>query len=142
MLRYTPGKKDWFAAGMPREGEQAKQSRAGDLARADVPTCRLTDRAGEAVDRLQSASSDMCVVVNEERVVLGLLRKERLASGGETKVEQLIEPGPTTIRPSWSIEETVEYMNQQEIEDVLVTTGDGVLIGAIYRKDVESRRRS
>lgn len=40
VFRYTSGKMDWFASGLPREGTMVGHPRAGDTARRDAPTCR------------------------------------------------------------------------------------------------------
>ena len=39
------------------------------------------------------------MVVNEERVVLGLLREKKIVSDPETVAEEAMRPGPTTVRP-------------------------------------------
>src|SRR5213078_3389130 len=39
---YVAGKADWGSFGLPLEG--TKGARAGEYARADVPTCRLEER--------------------------------------------------------------------------------------------------
>ncbi len=81
----------------------------------------------------------MCVVVNAERVVLGLARKEALAADPQATVEQVMESGPTTIRPNWTIEEIVNYMREQNLDSRLVTNSDGQLMGILYRSDAEHR---
>jgi len=43
---YVEGKADWLARGLPAEGEQADEGRAGHLARRDVATCRLSGAHG------------------------------------------------------------------------------------------------
>ena len=49
---YVGGKADWFAAGLPREGELTSIPRAGDVARRDDVACRPTDRIGDVIDRM------------------------------------------------------------------------------------------
>jgi hypothetical protein len=39
-----PGKADWLARGLPREGEKAGEPRAIDHARTDAVTCRPEER--------------------------------------------------------------------------------------------------
>jgi CheY-like chemotaxis protein len=79
---YVDGKVDWMAAGWPTEGTNAQLPRAGDIARRDAPTCKLDEQLGDVQTRVSTAGWDACVVVNDERVVLGLLRRREL--GGET----------------------------------------------------------
>ena len=45
--------------------------------------------------RVTDEGWDACVVVNEERVVFGLLRAEELAKGSEEPVEEFMRPGPS-----------------------------------------------
>src|SRR5438552_3647247 len=97
--RYTAGKMDWFAAGLPREGEQAVLPRVMDVVRCGVPACRLDDRIGEVRDRVRAAGWDTSIVTTDERIVLGRIRKEAFAAAPETGVETLMESGPSTFRP-------------------------------------------
>src|ERR671925_424954 len=99
VFRYSPGKQDWFAAGLPREG------RLAGAPRRDVPTCRLTDRVGEVQERVRAAGWDQCLVVNEQRIVLGRLRGKGLEAPDETPAEEVMEPGPTTFRPNGALGE-------------------------------------
>ena len=87
VLDYAPGKADWFASGLPREGRDATIPRVGDLARHDVPTCWLGERVEEVEKRVRAAGGDTCVVVNDDRIVLGLLRGAALEVNTETPVE-------------------------------------------------------
>jgi hypothetical protein len=38
---YVPGKADWFASGLPKEGRLALVPTIGDAARREVPTCAV-----------------------------------------------------------------------------------------------------
>src|SRR5262245_11525173 len=141
IFRYTAGKADWLANGLPFEGRKAGTPRAVELARTDVPTCHLNDRAGDVLDRIRDSNRasdrasgwDMCVVINGRRVTLGVLSREAMISDPNASAEQLMEPGPTTIRPNWSFEETSEYLKSQNLDRVLITTSDGVLLGVYYQ---------
>ena len=55
---YEAGKADWFAAGLPREGEAMPVPRAADVARNDDLTCALEDTVAEAADRARAAGQD------------------------------------------------------------------------------------
>src|SRR6266542_3579403 len=90
---YTAGKLDWLAAGLATEGSNALRPRAGDVARHDVPTCGLDERLGEVAGRVRAAGWDACVVVNVERVVLGLLRGKELEANPGLRIEQAMRPG-------------------------------------------------
>ena len=102
---YEDGKVDWMAAGLPTEGSNARLPRAGDVARTDAPTCGLGETVGAARERAQHSQFDAVVVVNEERVVLGLLRSRELSNDPGMLVERAMRPGPSTFRPFISIQE-------------------------------------
>ena len=105
------------------------------MARRDAPTCRLDEPIGEVRERVRAAGWDACVVVNEERVVLGLLRKEELENGRDELVERVMRPGPSTFRPHVSIQEMAHYMVDHDLPTSPVTSSDGRLIGILRVED-------
>ena len=134
---YVPGKADWFAGGLPREGKLAAVPTIGDAARRDVPTCAPAEKVEDAWDRVRAAGWDTCVVVNEERVVLGLLREKEISSDPEATVERVMRSGPTTFRPNEPTGKMAARMRERGARAVLVTTSDGRLVGQLYRDDAE-----
>jgi Mg/Co/Ni transporter MgtE len=129
------GELDWLAAGLPTEGRNAELLRAGDVARPDVPTCRLDEPIGQVRERVRAAGWDACVVVNDQRVVLGLLRTGELERGQNEPVEQVMRPGPSTFRPHVPIEELAHFMIHHDMPTSPVTTSDGRLVGLLRRED-------
>jgi Mg/Co/Ni transporter MgtE len=77
------------------------------------------------------------VVVNKERVVLGLLRERELASDADATVEEVMRNGPATFRPNEPVEKLAKRMRERGTSAVLVTTSDGRLVGMLYRDDAE-----
>ncbi|MGH8063917.1 MAG: CBS domain-containing protein [Candidatus Entotheonellia bacterium] len=134
---YVTGKLDWLASGLPTEGKRAKVPRAGTVARRDAPTCQLTDRLGDVRDRVRRAGWDVCIVADGEGVVLGLLRGEALDAAPESVIEAIMESGPTTIRPHVPVETLAERLRKQGVENRVVTTSEGRLVGVLYRTDAE-----
>jgi CBS domain-containing protein len=134
---YVPGKADGFASGLPMEGKMASVPIIRDAARRDVPTCAPTEKFGVVRERLRKAGWDRCVIVNEERVVLGLLRENELASNPEASVEEVMRNGPATFRPNEPVEKMLKGMQARGASAVLVTPSDGRLVGLLYRKDAE-----
>jgi Mg/Co/Ni transporter MgtE len=133
---YVDGKLDWLAAGLPTEGTNAQHPRAGDLARKDVPTCGLKERLGEVRKRVRGQEWDSVVVVNNERVVLGLLRSKELDKDPELLIEDAMRPGPSTYRPYVSTHEMLHFMVDHNLENCPITTSDGRLVGLLLQKDV------
>jgi len=77
------------------------------------------------------------VVVNDERIVLGDLRDEALRAEPGARVEQVMNPAPSTYRPNVSVHEMAHHLKQSGAERVLVADCDGRLIGVISRTQVE-----
>src|SRR2546422_4150790 len=133
---YTVGKLDGMAAGLPTEGTNAKRPRAGDLARKDTPTCKVEERLSEVRDRVHALGWDAVVVVNDERVVFGLLRAKELALDGDQLIAQAMRPGPSTFRPYVLAEKMAHSMIEHKLESSPITTSDGRLVGLLLQKDV------
>ena len=133
---YVAGKLDWMAAGLLTEGTNATRPRAGDLARKDTPTSNLEERLSAVRDRVQGLGWDSVVVVNDERVVFGMLRAKELALDGDQPIAQAMRPGPSTFRPYVSAEEMAHFMVEHKLENTPITTSDGRLVGLLLQTDV------
>jgi CBS domain-containing protein len=120
-------------------GEFAAIPKAGDVMRRDVPTCRLTDKVGEVYEQCQALGWKVCLVVNEQKIVLGRLRREAWDADPNTPVEEIMENGPTTFRPDNFLEPLTRRMRERKVGSVIITNSDGVLLGLLYRKDAEER---
>lgn len=135
VYEYKAGKLDWLAAGLPTEGENSTRPRAGSAARTDVPVCALSDRLGDVSERARAAGWQVAVVVDEQRVVLGLMRAAELAKDPALRVEDAMRPGPSTFRPYVPIKQMADYMVEHELESSPVTTSDGRLVGVLFKSD-------
>lgn len=121
---------------MAREGDAADVLWAGDLV-SDVSTCALDDPVGNVRKRVLASGHDFCVVVNEERIILGLLRGDTLAKDENTRACDVMELGPKTTPPSEPVEELLEARSSQGVKSFLVATSHGVLLGALSRDEAE-----
>lgn len=139
VFRYQASVADWLAAGLASEGKDAAAPRARDVAARDVPTCALDEQLGNVRDRLRAAGWHSGIVVNEGGVILGRVRESDLDGPPETRIEAVMEEGPTTVRPSEPLEALVERMQKQDVETIIVSTPDGVLVGILRRGDGERR---
>jgi predicted transcriptional regulator len=133
---YRTGKQDWMGAGLPTEGTNAQLPRLVDVVRRDVPACSLGERLGDVRSRVIAAGWDACVVVSQQRVVLGLLRARELQADPDLRVEQAMRPGPSTYRPFVSVAEMRRIMTDRDMESSPVTTSDGKLVGLVRMQDV------
>ena len=127
---YAAGKLDWISRRGPTEGHGPHFAVAGEAAdRNAVLSCRVGDRLGVAAEALDTVEHDYCVVVNERDIVLGRLRKKNVTGSLDTPVEQVMEPGPTTVRATESAGELLQRMLKRKVPAVLVTTNEGRLVG-------------
>ena len=136
MYDFRTGIQDWMGAGLPTEGANAERPRLVDVVRRDVPTCGLGERLFDVRDRVVAAGWEACVVVSEDRVVLGLLRAEELRAEQDLPVQRVMRPGPSTFRPFVSVEEMRRTMTERNLASSPVTTADGRLVGVVRRADV------
>ncbi len=134
---YVAGKADWGSSGLPLEGANGSETRAGAHVRADVPTCLLGERLQVVRKRIERTGWDSCFVVSDERVVLGRLGRNALRRNEDISVEEAMTPAPSTIRPNARLEEMLERMRAQDLRNLPVTTSDGRLVGLLTRRDAE-----
>ncbi len=134
---YVGGKSDWIAAGLPVEGELANVPRAIDVVKRDVPTCRPFDLIGDVSDQVEAARDDVCIVTNNDGIVLGRLRRRALTSDHGKAVHEVMEPGPTTTRADAWLEGLVPRLHNADVLSMIITTPEGKLLGVVYREEAE-----
>ncbi|MBW3557293.1 MAG: CBS domain-containing protein [Actinobacteria bacterium] len=138
VYRYPAGKSDWLAAGLPSEGRNADSLRAGTVARREVVTCAPDEGVATAARRAAQAGDDVCIVVNDQRVVLGRLRGAALDEGSDAVVEDVMEEGPTTTRANTELLSLATRLHDHDVASILVTDPDGRLIGIAHRDDADA----
>ena len=132
VYRYQAGKADWFASGLPREGKDGRVPRVADVAERELKTCRLDERVGDVRDRVGRDGDEPLIVVDADRVVLGLVNSDALAGDPATPVEEVMDSAPVTFRPNVRAGEMPDYLKKQGVQHAIVTTSDGVLIGLLH----------
>lgn len=133
---YAAGKADWFAAGLPIEGETASRPVIGRLARSDVPSAGLDERLGDVRKRAEAAGWDQAAVLDDRRVLLGWLGAEALGGDPAAPAAAAMREGPVTFRPNMGIDDTASWMDARSAAGVLVTSSDGTFIGVVRREDL------
>jgi len=68
--------------------------------------------------------------------VFGLLRAKELDLEADQQVSQAMQPGPSTFRPYVLADEMATYIRDHELENVVITTSDGRLVGLLRKGDV------
>jgi CBS-domain-containing membrane protein len=126
---YAAGKADWLAAGLPTVTNGQRPRRAADVMDRSVATCRPDQVVADIV--ATGGPGGVWVVVNKQRVVLGRLRADHVDRGDRRTAEEVMEPGPATIRADAPAAETIERMRSRGAATVYVSTPDGVLLGLL-----------
>jgi len=128
------GKADWLAHGLPREGETAGTRYAGELADRHPPTCPPDTPLSGVARRLADSSYGYCLVVNEHGIVLGRIRRSQLAGADPASLAgDVMEPGPSTVRPSTPARQLAERLAEQGLQTAILTTPAGALLGVFHR---------
>jgi Mg/Co/Ni transporter MgtE len=130
---YVAGKADWAAMGLPLDGRAAERPTAGSAAERGVPTCMLGDDLQEVRARIRASDWRQCVVINQQRIVLGRLGRAAIERDDERSVEESMSEGPSTVRPDTPLDQLLERLEREELETALVTTSEGVLVGVVRR---------
>jgi CBS domain-containing protein len=134
---YVPGKVDWLAHNLPAAGDQAETATAGRLARTDAVTCSLEEGVAAVRDRIEASPYGFALVTSPASVVLGRLRASVLADSGDGTAEELMEPGPSTVRADMPAAALAKRLADRDLRTAVVTNPEGVLIGIVLREDLE-----
>ena len=112
---------------------------AGATLRAGVVVGHVGERLGDAARRVRAEGKDEVIVVDDRHVVLGRIRGAALDGNREALIEDVMRPGPATIRPDTPLETVVATLEPAEVASTLVTDPDGRFIGTVYLEDARSR---
>lgn len=135
---FVDGKVEWLSYGLPLEGKGPHFAVAGEIAdRNAVLVCRAGHKVSDLAKQLDAVAHDYCVVLNEQDIVLGRMRKKNVQGPPDTFVERVMEPGPTTVRPSEPAKGLLERMKRRNVPAVIVTTRKGRLMGAATQEALE-----
>lgn len=128
---FVGGKLEWLAHALPVEGAGPHHAVAGDVVDERVTTCGADASLDEIRTILGSSEASSCVIVNDRGVVLGRVRRKRLADSSE--LAEVIEPGPATVQLTEPLGPLTERMGKAKVESILVTTPKGELLGVVQR---------
>lgn len=134
---YVNGKVEWTLDGQPTEGTGPHYAMAGEVATKErLHTCVSGSTVGDSARAMEQSGDTFCLVLNDQDVVLGRLRQRHRGATPDDPVEQVMETGPTTVRPNEPAKELLERMERRDVPAVVVTTKKGVLVGVARRNDL------
>jgi Mg/Co/Ni transporter MgtE len=82
--------------------------------------------------RAEERGYAVSAVVNENGIVLGVIGKRDWNTDPTASVEQLMDPAPTTLRPSDPLEKAKQMLSESDRGAVSVTDSDGRLLGVFF----------
>ncbi len=122
---------DWLAYGLPVEKNLQKE----------FPIARLDDLAGDVRLRLEQAGFSICPVLSEDGVLIGVFEHLNGSIDPSTPVKNVMDPAPTTVRPSVSVDSAMKQLDKSEADELLVTSSDGKLLGLFRRPKISKDNR-
>jgi len=128
---------DWLARALPTEGSEADAPRVKDSLRDDVATCGLDERVGEVMPRVEASPYGFALATSSEGILLGRLRRSRCEGKDDSRVEEVMEEGPSTVRPDTKAEDLAGRLRDRDLKTAVVTTPEGRLMGVVRRTDLE-----
>ncbi|MEX2459351.1 MAG: CBS domain-containing protein [Actinomycetota bacterium] len=134
---FVGGKLAWLEQGLPTVGRGPHFAVAGEIARPDVPTCHLGDTAEQIERTIAASEGSFCLVVNDESIVLGRVRRRDLPEDRSRPVESFMQWGPATVRPRETLKPLAERMHGAGVATIIVTESDGRLVGVVHRDEAE-----
>jgi predicted transcriptional regulator len=134
---YAPGKSDWLASGLTREGDSQKEAYAGDHAHPTV-TCGPQESIADVRDRVLAEKKDICLVVDHDEHVLGALYGDTLNKDGASLAEDVMDGAPQTFRANEPLKNFTEERAKKDVKTVIVTTPHGRLLGVVERDELEA----
>jgi Mg/Co/Ni transporter MgtE len=88
--------------------------------------------------RVETSEFTVCGVINDERVLLGMLRGKCWEEPDDALAGDIMRPGPSTIRPSEDLAAVTGRMQKRNVSALFVTSSDGRLLGLLRRADAEA----
>jgi CBS-domain-containing membrane protein len=132
---YVAGKADWLARALPTEGA-VHPPRAADHLRRDAATADLGERVADVLPRVEASPYGFALVTGRGGVLLGRLRRAALQGDQAATAEQVMEPGPSTVRPDSDPGALAGRLADRELTTAVVTDPDGVLMGIVRLEDL------
>jgi CBS domain-containing protein len=104
--------------------------------RTDAATCGLEARIATVRPRVEAAPYGFAFVLSGGGVLLGRLRRAALVGEGDRTAEEMMEPGPSTVRPDLPAIELRKRLEQRNLRTAILTDPDGVLLGIVTTADL------
>jgi rhodanese-related sulfurtransferase len=133
---FVAGRAAWTSAGLPTEGAVGDRDRIGPFVHCEVPRCALQSTVGDV--RSVIGDWELCVVVDDDDVVLGEVRADALGQPADLPISAVLLSGPGTVRLDARVRDLAAQLDRDHLARILVTTFDGRLMGLLRREDLDA----
>lgn len=139
---YVAGKVDWLAHNLTTHGTAVDVPTIGGRLRRDVVTVGPDESLTHVRVRVGDSAHRFALVTTADGILLGRLRAHALddASAGDTDpdtaVREVMEPGPSTLRPHEPAAEVRAPLEAKDLTYAIVTDPDGRLLGTVHPSDL------
>jgi CBS domain-containing protein len=96
-------------------------------------TCALDDTVGEVREQVEGSPYGFALVLAPGGTLLGRLRKAVLEGDPGARAGDVMEAGPTTVRPDLARAPFLERLEQRNLTFAIVSTPEGKVIGIVRR---------
>jgi rhodanese-related sulfurtransferase/CBS domain-containing protein len=135
---FSAGLAAWTSDGRPTTGAIGDHDRIAPHVRRDVPRCGPDATIADV--RAAIGEWELCAVVNDEEVLLGIVRADATSMPSDLAVRDVLVPGPGTVRPDARVPDMADQLDGDHLDHVLVSTYDGRLVGLLRRADLDAGR--
>lgn len=90
-------------------------------------------------ERVDRSPHSFALVVSSTGILLGRLRGAVLAADPKATAEEVMEAGPSTVRPGEELAPLADRLREREFHYTVVTLPEGELVGVLLRADAEIR---
>jgi Mg/Co/Ni transporter MgtE len=102
-----------------------------------VVRARLGEPVGEVRTRVERSRYGFALVVSDDGVLLGRLRRRDLEGDPQATSEQAMEPGPSTVRLDTEAAKLAGRLRDGGLKTAVVTDPDGRLAGVVLLAELE-----
>ena len=119
---------DWLSSALPHESTADLVGRHLDT---DIPTCTIDEPADTVAHRHHDRTGS-CIALTDTGVVMGVATLDDLTDD-QRQIADIMTFGVTTVRPSEDTAALGKRMATANVDSIIVTSSDGVLLGVHHR---------
>jgi rhodanese-related sulfurtransferase len=127
------GRAAWTAQGFPTEGSVGDRRRIWHYVQ-QVPTVGLEATVADLV--ASGRQPFPTPVVTADGVLMGSVQPEAADLPGGTKIADIMNPAPGTVRPEKRVEEVIEQLRRDGLAYTFVTAVNGALLGLVVTAEL------